>query len=121
MLRKLKPKAAINANAIANLTVNQALTEAQDSLETKDYARAVAVCKVAARKINPLKDIDKLNKLRYLWLQGAYFNKRYYDAAVLAEHLARRYPRFELSPKAAEFGINAVMSKDITIIRKSIS
>lgn len=107
LLSRLKPKAAINANAIANLTPDQALVEAQDSLETKDYARALAVCEAASRKLNPLKDLDKLNKLRYLRLQAAFFGKRYYEAAVLAEHLARRHPRFELAPKAAELGINA--------------
>ena len=82
LLRKLEPKAAINANSIAVPTVNQALTEAQDSLETKDYARDRRL-QNRGTKISPLKDIDKLDD-RYLWIQAAFFGKRYYDAAVLA-------------------------------------
>jgi len=35
-------------------------------------------------------------------------NKEFYEANVLAEHLARRYPQGGLSPKAAEIGMQAL-------------
>ena len=35
-------------------------------------------------------------------------NKQYYEANVLAEHLARRYPQGGLSPKATEIGMQAL-------------
>ena len=35
-------------------------------------------------------------------------NKQYYEADVLAEHLARRYPQGGLSAKATEIGMQAL-------------
>ena len=53
--------------------------------------------------------IDKVNMARYNLAFAHYMNKDYYDAYVLADHLARRYPQGGLSPKASAIGMQSLI------------
>src|SRR5262249_12717198 len=57
----------------------------------------------------PTKEPEKTNRARYLMAYCYYQSQRYYEAAVLAEFLARRYPQGGLSPKAAEMAMAALI------------
>ena len=63
--------------------------------------------KAAIRKADPAKNPDKANLARYNLAFCYYMNKQYYEADVLAEHLARRYPQGGLSAKATEIGMQS--------------
>ena len=53
-------------------------------------------------------DAEKANKARYLMAFAHYEAQHFYEADVLAEHLARAYPKWEMAPKAAEIGMAAL-------------
>ena len=56
----------------------------------------------------PRRDIDKANYARYELAFCYYMNKQFYEADVLAEHLARRYPQGGLSAKATQVAMQAL-------------
>ena len=65
-------------------------------------------CSTAAiRKADPAKNLDKANLARYNLSFCYYMNKQFYEAAVLAEHYARRYPQGGLGAKSTEIGMQA--------------
>ena len=52
-----------------------------------------------------MKNPDKATMPRYNLAFCYFMNKQYYESAVLAEHLARRYPTAGLSAKATDLGM----------------
>ena len=60
---------------------------------------------VAVRKADPVRDPVKANRARYMQAFCYYMTKRYYEAAVLDEFIARRYPSGEWSAKATEVAL----------------
>lgn len=107
LLQKYKPKAAASAMDVAKLTYEDALSQADEALSAEQYDRAVALLKVAVQKVDPTKEIDKVHRARQMMAYCQYQAKNYYEAAVLAEHIARRYPRAGVAPKALELAIAA--------------
>ncbi len=61
----------------------------------------------AIKKADPAKNPDKANLARYNLAFCYYMNKQYYEAAVLAEHYARRYPQGGLGAKSTEIGMQS--------------
>ena len=61
----------------------------------------------AIKKADPAKNADKANLARYNLAFCYYMNKEYYEAAVLAEHYARRYPQGGLGAKSTEIGMQS--------------
>ncbi len=104
LLKKYRPNAASNATAIANLSYEDALGQAEAALSTEEFDRAVTLLQQAIRRVDPRVDSEKANRARYYMAYAAYAAKRYYESAAVAEFLARRYPSWGLSPKAAEIG-----------------
>ena len=109
LLRKYKPTAAVKAEEIARLNYQDAMERADEAMGTNEWDRAIALLKAATRKVDPVRDADKLNMARYNLAFCYYMNKQYYEAYVMAEHLARRYPRAGLSPKATTIAMQSLV------------
>jgi tetratricopeptide (TPR) repeat protein len=108
LLKKYKPAAAARAEEIARLTYDDAVGQADDAIAAREWDRAILLLKAAVRKADPRRDIDKANRARYNLAFCYYMDKQFYEAYVLAEHLARRYPQGGLSSKAVEIGMQAL-------------
>lgn len=108
LLRKYKPTTAARNEDVARLSYDDAVGQADEAIGSRDWERAIVLLKAAIRKADPRRDLEKANRARYNLSFCYYMNKDYYEANVLAEHLARRYPQNGLSPKAAEIGMQAL-------------
>ncbi len=109
LLQKHAPKTAVNAASIANLKYDDAVGRADESMSTGKYDEAVAILRLALKKGAGVEPVDKLNKARYTLAFCCYMTKRYYEAAVLAEHIARRYPGTEWGAKASDIANGALV------------
>ena len=109
LLKKYKPSAAMKAEDVVRLTYQDAMERADDAIASHEWDRAVILLKAAARKADPIREIDKVNMARYNLAFCYFMNKQYYEAYVMAEHLARRYPRGGLSPKATTIAMQALV------------
>lgn len=109
LLRKVAPKAAISAASIANLGFDEAVAQANEAVSTQEYDKAILLLRLALKKGTGTQPIEKVNNARYLSAFSLYMSNRYYEAAVMAEHLARRYPGGEFSAKATGIGIPAII------------
>ena len=107
LLNKVAPKAAINADSIGKMTFDDAEAEGTAAALARDYPRANALYRAALRKGTGSMPVDRLNKVRFAIAYSLFMDKRYYEAAALAEHVARRYPGSEWGAKATETGIAA--------------
>ena len=109
LLKKYKPKNALNLNAVANMTYESAMGDADEAIAGQDWARARADLKVGVKRAQAAHDVDNLNRARYLLAYVDFKNERFYEAAIMAEHLARRYPSGGLSPKAVEIALQSLL------------
>jgi tetratricopeptide (TPR) repeat protein len=108
LMQKYKLRAAGGNLAIGNMKFDDAYAQAESAVSTHEWDRAISLLRQAVRAADPNKKIDEANKARYLWAYCCYESQRYYEADVLAEHLARGYPKFGMAAKAAEIGIAAL-------------
>ena len=90
--------------------------QADEAMAAHEWERAIALLKAAVRKADSAKNsdrasvsqssaggvrkadptnktIDNVNLAGTTWPSALYMNKQYYEADVIAEHLARRYPQ----------------------------
>ena len=109
LLKKYKPSAAMKAEEVARLNYQDAMERADDAIASHEWDRAIVLLKAAARKADPVREADKVNMARYNLAFCYFMNKQYYEAYVMAEHLARRYPRGGLSPKATTIAMQALV------------
>jgi cellulose synthase operon protein C len=107
LLSKFKRKSTHTAAQIAAMSFDDAMEEGNQMINTQEWDRAVVYYKHAVKKADPNKEIDKANRARYFIAYCFLRNNRFYEAAVVAEHLAYHYPKGGLTPQATEFGINA--------------
>ncbi len=105
LLKKYKPKAAANVLDVAKMNYDDAISTGEQAIASQEWDRAIPLLKQAIKKAEQAKDIDKVNYARYDLAFSYYMSKQYYEAYVLCEHLARRYPRAGLSAKAGEMGM----------------
>ena len=105
LLKKYKPSAALRAEEVAKLTYEDAMGQADDAIGAHEWDRAIALLTAAIKKADPVKNPDKATMPRYNLAFCYFMNKQYYESAVLAEHLARRYPNAGLSAKATDLGM----------------
>jgi len=108
LLKKYRPSSAMRAEEVARLTYEDAVGKAEDAIGSHEWDRAIALLQAAIRKADPTRDIDKANHARYELAFCYYTTKRFYEADVLAEHLARRYPQGGLSAKATEIAMQSL-------------
>jgi tetratricopeptide (TPR) repeat protein len=105
LLEQYRPKAALNANAVANLNYDDAMAQAQQAIDSQDWDRAMQLLNQAVRRADPRRDPDRASRARYLMAYVLFQSGRYYESAAVAEFLARRYPQSGMAAKAAEIGI----------------
>lgn len=105
ILKKYKPKEAANAENLARMGYEELSAQADQAIASHEWDKAIAALRLAIRKADPARDIDKANLARYTLAFCYYMNKQFYEADVLTEHLARRYPHFSMAPKAAEIAM----------------
>src|SRR6185312_2785239 len=53
--------------------------------------------------------IAKANSARYMLAYSEMMSKKYYEAAVIGEHVARRYPRDDWAAKSADLAMQAIV------------
>jgi tetratricopeptide (TPR) repeat protein len=115
ILKKYRPNSAMRAEEVARLTYEDAVGKAEDAIGAQEWDRAIVLLQAAIRKADPTRDIDKANRARYELAFCYYSTKRFYEADVLAEHLARRYPKGGLSAAATRFAIQSLFDAYNTI------
>jgi len=93
----------------ANLKVDDAIAQADEAAGDEKFDQAVALLRVALRKLDSIKEPDKANKARTLLAFALFQLKRYDEADIVAEHVARGYPKDEMAPKAIEFALAALV------------
>lgn len=108
LLKKYKPTVTVKPAELARLNFNDAMTQADEAIASRDWEHAITLLRAAIRKGDIRRDLDKINQARYNLSFCYYMNKQYYESNVLSEHLARRYPKADLSPKATEIGMQAL-------------
>ncbi len=109
LLQKYRPNVALRAEDVAKMSYDEAMASAEQAIQLVEYDKAIALLKVAIRKADPAREPAKANRARYTLAFCCYMTKRYYEAAVLAEHVARRYPAGEWSAKATEIGMGSLV------------
>lgn len=105
LLKKYKPSAAVRAEDVARMNYDDALAQGEQALAAHEWDRAEALTRQAIRRAEASKNTDQLNTARYDLAFAYYMNKKYYEAYVLADQLARRYPSAGLAARAAEIGL----------------
>ncbi len=108
LLRKYKPSAATRAEEVVRMSYDDAVSAAEEAIAAHDWERAIGLLRAATQKVDPRHDTQRVNKARFQLAYCYFMNKQYYEADVLAEHLARRYPQWGLAPKAGEIGMQAL-------------
>jgi len=108
LLQKHRPNTAFNLADVSKLSYDEAMAQAEQAISLLDHDKAINILKVAVRKADPVRDPVKANRARYMQAFCYYMTKRYYEAAVLDEYLARRYPSGEWSAKATEVALAAL-------------
>jgi tetratricopeptide (TPR) repeat protein len=107
LLKKYKPSAAIRAEEIARLTYEDAMGQADDAIGSHEWEKAISLLTAAIKKADPARNPEKANLARYNLSFCYYMNKQYYEAAVMAEHLARRHPGWSRSAQAIDIGMQS--------------
>ncbi len=105
--RKFRPKSELKDNQILAMSYDDAIGQGRSAVQSYEWDRAIKLLKHAVKRADPAKEPNKANEARYLLAFCYYSTGRYYDAAVIAEFLATRYPKFENAAKAAEIGWEA--------------
>ncbi|MFI5458244.1 MAG: tetratricopeptide repeat protein [Isosphaerales bacterium] len=108
LLKKYRPSSAMRAEEVSRLSYEDAVGKAEDAIGSHEWERAIVLLQAAVRKADLTRDIDKANHARYELAFCYFTTKRYYEADVLAEHLARRYPQGGLSPRASEIAMQSL-------------
>jgi TolA-binding protein len=109
LLQKYRPNVALSAADISKLSYDDAVAQANQAISTLAYENAIVLLKLAVRKAGPTRDPAKVNSARYTLAYCEMMSKRYYEAAVVAEHVARRYPRDEWAAKSADLAMQAIV------------
>jgi tetratricopeptide (TPR) repeat protein len=107
LLKKYKPSAAVRAEELARLSYEEAMGQADDAIASHEWEKAITILRAAIRKADPAKNPDKANLARYNLSFCYYMNKQFYEAGVLAEHLARRHPQWSRSAAAIDIGMQS--------------
>jgi len=108
LLKKYRPSIAMKAEEVARLSYEDAVAKAADAIGTHEWDRAVVLLQAAIRKADATRNIDRANRSRHDLAFCYYMTKRYYEAYVLAEHLARRYPQAGVSPLDSEIAMQSM-------------
>ena len=117
LLQKYRPNAALNAADVSKLNYDDAVAQAAQAISTLAYENAIALLKHAIRKADPARDPAKANSARYMLAYSYMMSKRYYDAAVVGEHVGRHYPRDDWAAKSADLAMQAMVESYNTYLQ----
>ena len=109
LLQKYRPNAALNAADVSKLNYDDAVAQAGQAISTLAYENAIVLLKMAVRKADSARDHGKANSARYMLAYAYMMSKRYYEAAVVGEHVARSYPRDDWAAKSADLAMQAMV------------
>ncbi|MDX2037844.1 MAG: tetratricopeptide repeat protein [Isosphaeraceae bacterium] len=109
LLKQISPKKAVKAEDVARLSFDDAVGRAEQAIQLQQYDEAVEILRLALAKNDAARDPAKYHRARYTQAFCLYMNKDYFESAVVAEHLARRFPNGEWSAKASEIGVAAMI------------
>lgn len=107
LLAQNRPKSDKPVTIPANITYDNARKEGDQAINLQEWDKAIAYLKAAVRTVDPAKDPDKANEARIRMAYAYFQDGRYYEAGIIGEHIARRYPKFERAAQAAEFALSA--------------
>src|SRR5262249_20170035 len=109
ILKKHKPNRAAAASEVARLSYEDAFSQGDQAIGEKDFKAGIACFKQAIRLADPNKDPDRANQARYQLAFCYLKNNEPYEAFVIFDHIARRYPRFSMASKAGSIGLMALV------------
>ena len=109
LLQKYRPNAALGAADVSRLNFDDAMIQATQAISTLAYENAMVLLRLALRKADATRDAVKANRARYMLAYASIMSKRYYEAAVVGEHVARYYPRDEWAAKSADLAMQALV------------
>jgi hypothetical protein len=109
ILKKYKPSRAAAVAEVARLNYEDAIKQAEEAMGEKDFNAAIACFKQAIRRADPAKDPDRANLARFQLAFCYLKTDRPYEAFVLYDHIARRYPRNGLASKSGHNGLMALV------------
>jgi len=109
LLKKYKPSVAMEAQELSRLSLDEAMSQAEEAIAAHEWERAAALLKAAIAKGDVRGEIDKINLARYNLAFTYYMDKKFYEANVLAEHLARRHPGWDRSAAASTIAREALI------------
>lgn len=90
------------------LDLTAAMAAGQEAMELKDWAQAEKCFAAAASKSQDDRANVNYVKARYFQTLALFRGDKYYEAYVLGDHIARRYPSVPLAANAAEVAIAAM-------------
>jgi hypothetical protein len=90
------------------MSYDDAANAAEEAIAAQDWEGAIGLLRAATQKVDPSRDAQRANTDRFQLAYCYHMNKQYCEADVMAEHLARRYPQWELAPKASEIGMQSL-------------
>jgi cellulose synthase operon protein C len=109
LLQKYRPNAALSAADISKLNYDDAMAQAGQAMSTLAYENAISLLMHAIAKAGPTRDPAKVNSARYMLAAAELMLKRYYEAAVIGEHVARHYPRDNWGAKSSVLALQAIV------------
>ena len=109
LLQKYRPNAALSAADISKLNYDDAMIQGTQAISTLAYENAIALLKLATRRADAARDAAKANRARYMLAYASIMSKRYYEAAVVGEHVGRLYPKDEWAAKSADLAMQALV------------
>jgi tetratricopeptide (TPR) repeat protein len=109
LLQKYRPNAALSAADISKLNYDDAMAQAGQAMSTLAYENAISLLKHAITKASATREPAKVNAARYMLAAAELMLKKYYEAAVIAEHVARYYPRDPWGAKSAILALQAIV------------
>lgn len=110
LLKKFRPKTTMNAMSASKVNYEDAMLQADDAFALEDWPKAIAYLRRAVSRLDPSKDSDKLNTTRYRLAFALFRAKRYAEADVLAEYIARSHPGFGLASQGSALGMISLVS-----------
>ena len=111
LLKKYKPNTAVEARDVARLSFDEAMTQGDEALASRDWPRAVSLLRAAAAKGDPRRDAERIDLARYNLAYALFMNKQYPEAEVLAGHLARRRSQWEYAPASSTLALQAILEQ----------
>ncbi|CAN5891653.1 hypothetical protein BH23PLA1_BH23PLA1_27930 [soil metagenome] len=108
LLKEYRPTTIIDPRELIGLTFERVVERAREAVASREWPNAIGLLRAALTKVDPARRAEDANEARMLLAYSFYNDRAYYEAAALADFLARRYPDWESAPQAAELGLSSM-------------